>query len=138
MGLHYSVTLLRPRGAGQRFAIAAKRSPGEALTTTEYGTRELTDASRPDSSAEAVVLFVTARGSGFQYEHAVDGRIVRALSYCETVWDRVVGEPEAWELPLYEEGCRPNLEEGFFVSVERVAGAIHQHFGVPGPSAIFD
>jgi hypothetical protein len=138
MGLHYNVTLLRPRGEGQRFTIAAKRCPGEALLTPEYGTRALTDAGAADSSAEAVVLFVTARGSGFQYEHAVDGRIVRALSYCETVWDRVVGEPEAWELPLYSEGQLPNPEESFFVSVERVAGAIHQHFGVPGPSAIFD
>ena len=133
MGLHYSVTLVRPRGEGQGFTIAEKRCPGEALLTPEYGARALTEV-----NAEAVVLFVTARGNGFQYEHAVDGRIVRALSYCEAVWDRVVGEPEAWELPLYEEGCRPNLDEGFFVDVERVAGAIHGHFGVPGPSALFE
>ena len=132
MGLHYDVALVRPRDA-ERFTVAAKRCPGEAFMTAEYGARALADG-----GAEAVVLFVTARGSGFQYEHAVDGKIVRALSYCESSWDRVVGEPEAWELPLYEEGCRPNVDEGFFVNVERVAGAIHEHFGVAGPSALFE
>ena len=103
MGLQYSGLFVR---SGGDFVPREVRVPGDASDGTEYGARV---ASQPNG--EALFIFVSERGNGFQFEHARNGEIVRALSHADSEWGRNRGSPEPWERVFFREELLERLLE---------------------------